>query len=213
MLDNSPQRVGLQHEEAVELGSFSDLCRFLIKMDLLSSKDPCGDFSTRDEQHVGPPVIAYDRKCFDDCLCGGTPPNIDVLCTIEKINPQPLVYDACPSCNKKVVDSTCNQCNKPVIPVLQYKLEMTVRDGNGTQATVTVFREMGTKLFGMPPAELRALAVPEQIAVVNNLMNSQVLLHLRAEVKEHRSNDRLVVGGVVQSISQSRKRDRDSDNE
>ncbi len=190
----------------------------LHKWFVASSKDPSGDLSTHEEQHVWP-VIAYVPKSFRDCLCGATCQNIEVLCTIVEIKPQALVYDACPSCHKKVVNSTCPQCNQQVISVPQYKLEMTVHDGTETQATVTVFREVGTKLFRMPPAALQALTVPQQIEVVHNLMMSQVLLQLRAEVTEHRSDGRLVVGGVVQNISHSpavshrQKRDRDSDNE
>lgn len=68
----------------------------------------------------------------------------------------PLWYEACPTCNRKVVDSLCAKCNKTVQPVLRYMLSSLKVEDMTTERWVGAFDDIGVQLLGVKADKLKA---------------------------------------------------------
>jgi replication factor A1 len=91
---------------------------------------------------------------------GEKPDYFSIRGCIAFIKDQNIAYTACPleGCNKKVVEDSsgwrCEKCNKSYdAPIQRYTLNISILDHTG-QLWVSVFNDMGCKLFGKDANEM-----------------------------------------------------------
>lgn len=132
------------------------------------------------------------RKYFSEIQeekigCGGKPEYVDVRCVPIHMKQDGQWYDACPTCNKKVIldgaseRSRCEKCDTTVVPTQRYVVSLQVTD-NISQEWLTLFNETGEAFFGMPASELkeRVEADPKFMTQLMQVrVNRPLLLRLR----------------------------------
>mmetsp|Transcript_83369 Transcript_83369/g.97458 ORF Transcript_83369/g.97458 Transcript_83369/m.97458 type:complete len:474 (+) Transcript_83369:29-1450(+) len=158
----------------------------------LSSQGIRGDGSASTSENF------HGRRFFDDIQLlglgrGMNADFIDVRCTPVYLKSDSQWYDACPTCNKKVVavgaagnQSKCEKCDRMVVPQQRYLLSLQASD-NVSQIWLTLFNEAGQEFFGMPATELkkRCEADPQFITKIAQARLFRPVL-MRIRVKEER---------------------------
>jgi len=127
---------------------------------------------------------------------GEKPDYIHVRATITHIKADSLMYDACPTCHKKLIPVgmetalRCEKCDKTYsVSEPRYLVALMISDGT-SQNWVTVFDEHASKIFGMSAAEMKRQAMedPNFISYVcTSRMYAQFVAAIR--VKEERFGD------------------------
>ena len=141
----------------------------------------------------------HGRKYFDDIQAEGLgrgekPDFIEVRCSPVYIKQDSQWYDACPTCNKKVIqngaDATkwkCEKCDKLVVPRPRYLISIQASDGV-SQMWLSLFQEAGTQFFGMTPEAMKQLVDSDSGAlpkIIQSRLNRPALMRIR--VKEEKN--------------------------
>jgi replication factor A1 len=121
---------------------------------------------------------------------------IEVRCSPVYIKQDAQWYEACPDCNKKVVQSgadasrwKCEKCDKMVTPKPRYLVSIQASDGVTSQ-WLSLFNEAGVAFFGMQPEELKAKveADPTSInQIIQRRLHRPMLARLRVKEEQYRS--------------------------
>lgn len=139
------------------------------------------------------------RRFFEDIQTehlgrGLKPDYIDVRCTPVYLKTDNQWYDACPTCNKKVVvmgpngnQFKCEKCDRVVEPLQRYLVSLQASD-NVQQIWLTMFNDSAEEFLGITAVELkkRMEADPTYITKLAQSRLHRPLL-LRIRVKEERS--------------------------
>jgi replication factor A1 len=86
--------------------------------------------------------------------------NVEVCGIIVRIGQKDVIYQACPTCNKKLETTedgyNCKSCGHVTDPEPKMLYKITVDDGSGS-ITATLFGNIGEKLLGMTTEEAQKL--------------------------------------------------------
>mmetsp|Transcript_37330 Transcript_37330/g.115290 ORF Transcript_37330/g.115290 Transcript_37330/m.115290 type:complete len:452 (-) Transcript_37330:267-1622(-) len=133
----------------------------------------------------------YFRQIDTEGLGRGEKPDyVTVRCVPTFIKTDSLWYDACPTCNKKVVThhdaSRCEKCNADVKSTARYMCSMQFSDGVSSK-WATMFNEGGEVFWGCSADDLKQEALANPTAIqkrAQQRLYRPLLVNLR--VKEER---------------------------